>query len=309
MAVAASRFRVFVHWAAIALGAVVVVALGRAVLRDGPAALAAWRAADVRWGWVTLGTACALAGQLTWVIGWKRLLTDCGVPAHFGLVARLFLVSNFGRYLPGGKAWQMGIVGVMAAENNLPAGLVAASSLVQGLVGVAVGALLLLATGGATLEVPPAWFALPVAGLAGLLLTPRVLRLLPRVRSAVVQWLPSVDTVTTATMWALVWTAALSWVAWGLGLYVLAVGILGDPVASPVTYVAAWIGPFLAGLIAFVAPAGLGVRDEVMRTMIDSAGVTPSAALAFIVVVRGWVTVVEVVPAVVVLVLRRRTPA
>ncbi len=300
------RLRRILRWTAVALSALVILALVRALRRDGPAALEAWRAADIRWAWVTLASACGLAGQTIFVVGWRRLLTDCGISVSLWQAARMFLVSNLGRYLPGGKAWQMGIVGVMAAENELPAATVAATSLFQGLVGVAVGAILLLATGGAALGVAAAWFALPIAGIAGLLAAPAALTLLPRTRAAIVRRLPSVESVTTGTMWALVWTAAVSWIAWGTALYALALGLLPAAGASLAAYVAAWIGPFLAGLIAVVTPAGLGVRDEVMRALLDGAGVNPSGAVVLVVVARVWTTVLEVAPAVAVLALRQR---
>jgi uncharacterized membrane protein YbhN (UPF0104 family) len=278
----------------------------RVLRRDGPAALEAWRAADVQWAWVTVATVCALAGHAVYVVGWRRLLHDLEIPITFWQAARYFLVSNLGRYLPGGKAWQMGIVGVMAAENRQPAGVVAATSLLQGIVGVAVGAIMLFATGGAALGVAPVWFALPVAGVVGLIAAPALLRAMPRVRDVVVRRLPSIASVTTWTMWALVWTSVASWIGWGVALYALAIALLGEPGAPLVTYISAWIGPFLAGLIAIVTPAGLGVRDGAMQGMLGAAGVPASAALVLVVVTRVWVTLVEVLPAIAVLALRRR---
>jgi uncharacterized membrane protein YbhN (UPF0104 family) len=294
------------RWITVALGALVLVALVRSLRRDGPAAFDAWRSADVQWSWVVLASAFALAGHLVFAVGWQRLLNDCGVPVSFWKAARIFLASNLGRYLPGGKAWQMGIVGVMAAEDQLPAGTLAATSLFQSILGVVVGAILLLATGASTLGVAPFWFAFPVAGLIGLLAAPALLRALPRTRAALISRLPSLESVTTGTMWVLLWTAAASWIAWGLALYALAMALLPDAGASMIAYVSAWIGPFLAGLVAVVAPAGLGVRDEVMRTMLATSGVPASSAMMLVVVARVWTTMLEVAPAALLLALRPR---
>jgi hypothetical protein len=164
----ASVGRILLRSGALLLTVGVAVALVRALRRDGPAALEAWRTADVDPAWIAFAACAGVAGHLIFAVGWRRLLLDCGVPITFGHTARLFLASNLGRYLPAGKAWQMSIVGVMAAEHNLPAVTVAATSLFHGLLGVVVGALLLLATGGAVLGVSIGWLAVPSIALAGL---------------------------------------------------------------------------------------------------------------------------------------------
>lgn len=288
------------------LSVLVIIALVLAIRRDGPAALDAWHAASVRWTWVVISIACGLSGHAFLVVGWRRLLTDSGIPIAYSLTARLLLVSNFGRYLPAAKVWQMGIVGIIAAENNLPATRVAVSSLFHGLVGMVVGVILLFGTGGVVLGVHPGWLAIPVSGVAALLAAPAVLNLLPRLRSTIVQRLPSVESVTAGTMWALVWTCALSWIAWGIGLYALALGLMPQPGASVVAHIAAWIGPLLAGVASVVAPAGLGVRDEVMRTMLVASGASVGGAIIVVVVARVWATALEVMPALVFLALRQR---
>lgn len=288
------------------LSVLVIIALVLAIRRDGPAALDAWRAASVRWTWVVISIACGLSGHALLVVGWRRLLTDSGIPIAYSLTARLLLVSNFGRYLPAAKVWQMGIVGIIAAENNLPATRVAVSSLFHGLVGMVVGVILLFGTGGVVLGVHPGWLAIPVSGVATLLAAPAVLNLLPRLRSTIVQRLPSVESVTAGTMWALVWTCALSWIAWGIGLYALALGLMPQPGASVVAHIAAWIGPLLAGVASVVAPAGLGVRDEVMRTMLVASGASVGGAIIVVVVARVWATALEVMPALMFLALRQR---
>lgn len=82
-------------------------------------------------------------------------------------------------------------------------------------------------------------------------------------------------------------------------------GLLPQPQASIVSYVAAWIAPFLAGLVAIVTPAGLGVRDELMRTILVGGGVSAGGAIVVVVVSRLATAILDVVPAVAVLALRR----
>jgi uncharacterized membrane protein YbhN (UPF0104 family) len=294
----------------VVLTVAVVFALVRTVRRDGPAALAAWRAADVDPAWIAFAGCAGLAGHLIFVVGWRRLLSDCGIRIAFWQTARIFLASNLGRYLPAGKAWQMSIVGVMAAERNLPAVTVATSSLFHGLLGVVIGALLLVATGGTALGVPTGWLVVPAAALVALIALPAGLRRFPALRASLIRRAPTLEAVTAGTMWALVWTTTVSWFAWAASLYGLALGLLPDPQASFASYVAAWIAPFLAGLLAIFTPAGLGVRDELMRTLLVEGGVSAGGAILVVVVARLATTILDVVPAIAVLGLRRvRAPA
>lgn len=289
----------------VVLFALITVAIVRGLRTDGPAALAAWQATHVRWGWVAVAMALVLSAHLIWVMGWRRLLSDLAVRAELIDLLRIFVISNLGRYLPGGKAWQLGLVGVMATERGLPAAVLAGTSLVHGVIGLIVGAVMLAATGGASLGLSPSWMALPILGVAGLLATPIALRSSPALRSFVTRYLPSIDMVTVSTMIVLILTAVASWLGWGAALYALACALLPDPVASPTTYLSAWIGPGLAGLVAVMAPAGLGVRDTLMQTTLTAAGVGAGQAIVIAVVSRVWTTIVEVLPALVLLAFRR----
>jgi glycosyltransferase 2 family protein len=298
------RFRAVLRFAAAALSAAMLIVLAHVLWRDGSAALDAWHAAHVRWPWFAFAVACALAGQAIYVFGWRRLLMDLGTRAPFWTLVRLFVVSNLGRYLPAGKAWQMAIVAMMAAEWQLPPAILAASSLFQGVVGVGVGAVVVFAAGSELIGPPRAWLFLPVVAIGGLLIAPSVIQRLPHLRMTVKRVVPDIDLITAATMWALIWTSTASWVLWGIALYGLATALLPTPVVSMAAYVAAWAGSFLAGLIAVVAPAGLGAREGVMQAVLSRAGMRSGDVLVIVVVTRAWVTLLDVVPAGIVLLLR-----
>ena len=285
-----------------------IAMLLRSLRRDGPAALAVWRTVDVGWPWVALAIVCALTGHAIYVLGWRRILADLGIPVSLWGLARMFLVSNLGRYLPGGKAWQMAIVAVMATEQALPPTMVAASSLFQGVVGMGVGAVVLFATGGAIIGLPSWWLVLPVAGIAVLLSLPALVRSLPRLHALAARHVHGIESITIRTMWALVWTSATSWILWGIALYALARGLLPNPGTSVNAYIAAWTGSFLAGLIAVVSPAGLGAREEMMQAVLTRAGMIAGDALVVVIVARVWVTLLDLVPALAVLAWRRKRP-
>ena len=301
------RHRTALRFAAAALTIVMIAVLAHALRRDGPAALNAWRAADIQWPWVTFSVTCALTGHAVYVAGWRRLLGDSGVRASYWTLARLFLVSNLGRYLPAGKAWQMAIVAMMAAERRLPSAMLAGSSLFQGAVGLCVGAIVVFAAGSTTIGLPPAWLVLPVAAIVGLLVAPRVLRSITRLHAAIKRHVPGIESVSAATMWTLIWTSAASWILWGIALLGLAHALVPTLESSITAYIAAWTGSFLAGLIALVSPAGLGARETVMQAVLVRMGMRPADVLVLVVVARVWVTVLDVIPAAIILLSRRRS--
>ncbi|MBK8247514.1 MAG: flippase-like domain-containing protein [Gemmatimonadetes bacterium] len=283
-----------------------VAFIARALRRDGPAALEAWRAASVQWRWIAVALACAFSGHAWYVLGWQRLLRDLGVRASFVALARLFLVSNLGRYLPGGKAWQMAIIAAMATDSGLPPARVAASSLGQGVVGMGVGVLVLVAAGGSALGVSPVLLAFSLAGVVALLLGPASVRALPQLAAGIERRVPGITTVTARTMWTLLWTATASWLLWGVALYALGRAVLPLAGLSLVTSVTAWTGSFLAGLLLVIAPAGLGAREGVMQAVLARAVLPASDILVVVVLARVGVTLLDLIPALLVLAWRRR---
>jgi len=156
-----------------------------------------------------------------------------------------------------------------------------------------------------TLPIDLEWLIVPLALIVVLLAAPAAIGSRPKLRAKLVRRLPRLDAITTRTIWVLVWTTAASWITWGLALCALATGVLNNAGVSPVTYIAAWIGSFLAGVIALVAPAGLGVRDEMMRSILTASGLGAGGAVILVLVARLWTTVLDVVPAILVLLIRK----
>ncbi len=252
---------------------------------------------------VALGA--ALSGHAVYVLGWQRLLRGLGVRASYVELARLFLVSNLGRYLPGGKAWQMAIIASMATDAGLPPARLAASSLGQGMVGMGVGLLVLVVAGGSSLDVSPLWFVLSTAGLVALVLAPAVVRALPTLAAGIETRLPGITSVTARTMWTLIWTAAASWLFWGVAFYALGQAVLATG-PSVITSVTAWTASFLAGLVLIIAPAGLGAREGVMQAVLTVSTLPAGDILILVVLARVGVTLLDLFPALLVLAWRRR---
>jgi uncharacterized membrane protein YbhN (UPF0104 family) len=294
---APDRRRRLFRIAAFVFTLIVTVALAQSLHADGPAAVKAFRSSVVRWHWIALSIMIGFVGHASSILGWRKLLFDMGIRLSLRENIRMFLVGNLGRYLPAGKAWQMGIISSMAAERGFPAAQLAASSLLQGFVGVVIGAALLFLLGARLLRLSPLWSIAPVAGVVLLLALPRILRASTWLRQLLRERLSGFENTSIITMATLALASVVSWCLWGVGLYLLARGLIGDRANTVLTHIVAWVGSLLAGVITVVSPAGLGVRDATMQLILTRAGTAPGAALIVVVVGRVWSTMMEVIPA------------
>ena len=103
----------------------------------------------------------------------------------------------------------------------------------------------------------------------------------------------------TAVAWTL-YGVAFQWFAWGISGGVTS-GTTGD-------WIAIFIGPYLVGFITLFSPGGLGAREVAMLEALPRAGLATGALAALLVVSsRLWLTVLEVIPGVLFMLIRPAT--
>lgn len=226
---------------------------------------------------VTLAT--AVGGSVFSMLSWRALLADLGSPLRVTVSARIFFLGQLGKYLPG-SVWS--IVGQMelAKAHHVPrtrsATAAAVALVVSVLSGLLVAAALLpVLARHETAHYWPAFLALPVA----------LALLVPRVLTAVLQWLlrlarrPPLERAVTGrgVLGSVAWSL-LTWVAWGVGIWVLA---REEGVGSARAFgvcVGAFALAWVAGFLVLVVPAGAGVREAVLVAVLGSALALPSGA-------------------------------
>ncbi|HEX7118729.1 MAG TPA: lysylphosphatidylglycerol synthase domain-containing protein [Longimicrobiales bacterium] len=250
-----------------------------------------WQVRPLRLGASLLAFAAVLVAS----VGiWARTLRGFDVRVPFPVLARIWFLSNLGRYIPG-KIWQF--IGV--AELSRAVGLSALTSLTSLLVymgftlvaAVFVGAYLLPAAG----SLGGLVVALRVAGpFLLLLLHPAVIRAASRwasrlTRRPLAEWRGS--WLDGFVLFAL---CALEWIAMGAA-FTLFIGSVA-PVDAAVlpTATAAFALSFVAGY-AVLLPAGLGVKEGALALLL--ATVVPSGvAAAIAVAARVWTVLAELLP-------------
>lgn len=230
---------------------------------------------------VALGLVGAITHLMFAALSWR-----CLVPPHVGSLdtstsARIFFLSQLGKYLPGG-VWNF----VAAAEIGRAAGIargpIVASFALALMIGVAsslVVALTLVPQFLAVSEISP-WLIAAAASLASAAYFAR--SWLHRV------WVGRFATLTLPDPQSLMKSALLAiggWFAAGFMTSALLVALGTEPDLSLLlTATGAYAFAWLAGFVVFVAPAGLAVREAaliaVLTTQVDMSAASAAAILA-----------------------------
>jgi uncharacterized membrane protein YbhN (UPF0104 family) len=253
------------------------------------------------WGQVTLSVGLVLVSYVVLIATWRAMVRAWGAALPPLTAARIWFVSNLGRYVPG-KVWQIGAMGVMATDAGVPAAAAVGSSLVIALVNVLVGFGVVAATGaeafavvgaaGRSLWIPMTLLALVVASLPWAL--PPLVQFTGRVTGRPVD----VPALPAAAVWMAAAGCIAAWVLYGSAFALLASGLLGGVTAGDAfTYVAVFTLSYLAGFLALFAPGGLGVREVAMGALLVGTGLATGAEATLLVVAsRLWLTLLEIVP-------------
>ena len=237
----------------------------------------------------------------TWRVmlrGWDRDVTPS---LSFTSAARIWCISNLGRYVPG-KVWQILTMGLMAQRAGLSPVASAGSALLSTLVNIASGVAITLALGWTWLDRISAEArvvaVLLVAGAGvGLGLLPLVL---PRLSAIVSQltgreaWLGNPPTRVVVA--AIVGNLA-AWTLYGLAFMWLVRGLLGDAPGPVTQYIAVFAASYVVGYLFLFLPGGIGPREGVMVVLLTALQLTTyKQALLVAGASRIWLTILEIVP-------------
>lgn len=289
-------------WAAQLLILAVVAWFAAAALADQWGAFRL-RAATIRPRW----TGVAGSGLLVFatyallVQSWRTLVQAWGGRLGFVDAARIWSVSNLGRYVPG-KLWSIGAMGILAQRAGVSPAAAAGSAVVGLVVNLAAGFVVLFAAGTDVVRalvpgVGQAAVLLPVLGLGGLVATPLVLPPLTRLAARLGKREPPSVRVPARTLAIVVAANVASWIGYGVGFRWLAAALVPTAAGDWLGYVAVFAGSYLAGYLALVVPGGIGVREAFMVAGLRALGLADAPTAALLAVAsRLWLTVLELLP-------------
>lgn len=253
-----------------------------------------------RWSLVLASGALVLATFWVQINVWRALVAGGGVAVPFWRAARIWCISNLGKYVPG-KVWGIAAMGVLAEREGVPPATAGAAAVINQLVNLGAAFAVVAMCGARTL--PLMWpgagalvWALVALGVVGLLLLPV---LLPWAVALVARRTGRGGglRVAGAAIWLAIGANVAVWVLQGLGFHLLAVALGAGWTDDWLASVAIFTGSYVLGYLAVFAPGGLGVREVVMGAAFAGLGLaTPVQVTVAAIGSRLWLTVLEILP-------------
>lgn len=257
--------------------------------------------ADPQWPWIAASGALVLMTYALLVQTWRIMLGAYADRLRFWSAARIWCVSNLGRYVPG-KIWQITAMGMMAQREGVSPVASTGSALLSTIINIACGIAIVLALGWRWLgavrsdarSVAVVLLALAVAGLVSLPWTlPRLSALAARVTGRQLDLQPPPPRSIAAAIAG----NAIAWALYGIAFMWLVRGVLGAAAGATWQYVAVYAASYVVGYLFLFLPGGIGPREAVMVALLTSLQLaTPKQAWLVAGASRAWLTVLEILP-------------
>ena len=288
--------------------ALVLWYFGRSLVAQRAAIGSRWDELHPAWGMLVISGLVVLGSYAVLIETWRRTVMAWGRSIGWGDAARIWFVSNLGKYVPG-KVWQIGAMTVLAEQSGVPAIAAVGSSLVVNLVNLLAGMLVVLVTAARLIEGASVIPMLAIA-TASALATPWLLPLLARLASSVLRRPIAEPSVPPSAIFLALAGCTVAWTMYGVAFRLLAAALFGATSGTTASYVAVFTLSYLAGYVFLLSPGGLGAREEVLQRLLAATALHPVPdALLLIVVSRLWLTVLESVPGLLWLVFSRSPSA
>lgn len=253
-------------------------------LRDGAFNL------ELHAGWIALSVGLLFVTYGLLVAAWRAVIVGWGERLPYGAAARIWTVSNLGRYLPG-KVWSVAGLAVLAQRQGVAAWAAVGAAIAMQALAVGSGIAAAAVTVPGTLSGPGLVVAAAVAATTiAALVMPRVVAFFGRVVGRELRPLP-IGGVALAGA-----AATLSWVGYGVAFWCLARGTLGATALGLAPAIGVFAAGYVTGLLALFAPGGVGVREAVFIALL-APSVGSSGAIILGVASRLLLTLTEVLAA------------
>jgi uncharacterized membrane protein YbhN (UPF0104 family) len=245
-------------------------------------------------GWLAASGVAFLLFYFAQAAFWWLLLRGCGARGPFWPAASVWGKSILARYVPGnvfmfvGRAW-------MSHSQGHAVERVTAAMVYEQALGVC-GALLAVAVLFPFWEYRPGVTALSLVAIPVLvaLMHPRVFGPLAGRALRLFRRPPLEVTLGFGAVLRLLVLFALDWLVAGAGAWLLARAVTGLSVDALPLVIVAYALAYVAGMVAFFIPSGIGVREAVLTASL-SGRLPGGVALTWALLLRLWVTAVELV--------------
>lgn len=228
--------------------------------------------------WAVAGAfAAVLLGQFCMLLAWRQVLAGLGSPLPVRTAGRIMFVGQMGKYIPG-AIWAYAAMMDLGRDHGSPPRRTFACISLALVINLGVGIAIAAATLASQEVVRQAWYLLLLLPVIAVCMHPKILTwgLNLALRLARRDTLDSVLPGRTVLV-AVAWTV-LGWLVYGLHTWMLA-GRWDLYVIATGAYAFAWS----TGLLAFLVPAGVGVREGALVLVLHPIlGTGPALAVAVV---------------------------
>ena len=233
--------------------------------------------------------------SLPWV--WRKLIHYLGFELSFGNAWDIFFVGSLGRYLPG-KVWAIAGMAYMAEKEGIPAAI-AGTSVVMAqayslLSSVVFFIIFIIFRGVQTTETWLLWFLPFGIVLAVVFLFPRNLERALNIVLRLTGREPITFRITPLTALKMIGWYTLTWLIYGIAFWLFVSAITGPGVFHPVFATGVYVISNVVGFMAFVMPAGIGVREGIIGYLLMNS-VSVGVGLVIAGLSRFIMTIIEIV--------------
>jgi len=275
----------------VVLGAVVI-----ALWRNWEAVSTELRRLDARV--VAAAFVIGIAPPIFTMFAWRVLLRDLGTHLALPPAASIFFVGQLGKYVPG-SVWTVVMQTEMGARVRVPRRRMAMTGLVMLFLSVLGGAVVALPALPRLLTQSMSGFS-PWWGVAGVVLVltvlhPPVLNSLITRALRLVRREPLEHDLSAAAIIQSMLLILGAWISTGLSVLVVASTLApdADPASLALVCISGFALASVLGMVSFLLPAGVGVREAVLLLLITVL-MPASAATAVVVLVRFLNVVTDV---------------
>lgn len=255
-----------------------------------------------RWTLIALSCAVVLVAYAVLIETWRRILLAWGDRLGFVDAARIYFISNLGRYVPG-KVWAIGVMAELSRRKQVSPAAAAGSSIISTVVNIATGFVIALVAGWQAMDRASGGHAVIGVVLAGVVLLglfalpmvlPQALAVVRRVTGRDI----TMGTLPHRAIYIAIAGNLLAWTLYGAAFQTFSAGVIGHAAGSPLDYIAVYASSYVLGYLALAFPGGIGAREMALTSLLQTLGLANVGQAAVVAATsRLWLTALEIVPA------------
>ena len=256
-----------------------------------------------RWEYIALSCVVVFAAYGVLIETWRQMVVAWGEQLAFSDAAAIWFVSTLARYMPWSPLFSVGAFAELARRRRLPPAIAAGAAVINTVVSIATGVVVALLAGWRALGQlshgnSALYAAIALLLIAALLALPSLMpAMLSVVRRVTGREIPLGALPRRAVYLSLAGNI-IAWGLYGVAFQWFVHGVLGTATGSTIDYIAVWAASYVIGYLALAMPAGIGARDVAQADALTMLGLaTVGQGLTVAATARVWLTVLEIVPA------------